>query len=142
MVSLILGEIDACMEVCQHFGYYLPGSAIISQMTLSQRAVNILYALRDYSPVTTSLALLLLPIALYPTGSNDSTIASPEHQRHLSWLRNLFLVTYLSHKINIFIMYKHIGLSKLANFTSHEVWVAPCKSSYSISRYNRPPEQR
>lgn len=117
------------MEVCQHFGYYLPGSTTASQMTTSQRAVNMLYALRDYSPVTTSLALVMLPIALLLTPTDELNIDSPVQRSQLFWIRVSFMVMYLTRQINGFVMYKHVGLSKVANFSSHEVWVAPCKST-------------
>lgn len=115
------------MEVCQYFGYYLPGSAINSQMTLSQRTVNMLYALRDYSPLMTSLALVLLPIALLPRHPDRFAVTSSEYCSHLFWLKLSFMTVFLSHKINRLIMYKDIGLSRVTNFQSQEVWLAPCK---------------
>ena len=120
------------MEVCQYFGYYLPGSATTSQMTMSQRTVNMLYALRDYSPLMTCLALILLPIALLPTHPDQIAGISTEHRSNLFWLQLSFVTTFLSRKINSLIMYKHIGLSKVANFQSQEVWIAPCKLFFSI----------
>lgn len=126
------------MEVCQHFGYYLPGSAITSQMTLSQRTVNMLYALRDYSPLMTSLALILLPIALLPTHPDQLAVISSEHRSNLFWLKLSFVTMFLLHKINSLIMYKHIGLSKVTNFQSHEVWLAPCKPFCSIHLFDIP----
>ena len=126
------------MEVCQYFGYYLPGSATTSQMTLSQRTVNMLYALRDYSPLMTSLALILLPIALLPTHPDQLAVISPEHRSSLFWLKLSFVTMFLLQKINSFIMYKHIGLSKVNNFKSHEVWLAPCKPFCSVDLFNIP----
>ena len=128
---LIIGQIDACMEVCQYFGYYLPGSATTSQMTVLQRIVNMLYALRDYSPLMTSLTLMVLPIALLPTHSDELANISSEHQSNLFWLKLSFVAMFFLHKFNSFIMYNHIGLSKVANFQSQEVWLAPCKPSFS-----------
>lgn len=126
------------MEVCQYFGYYLPGSAITSQMTLSQRIINMLYALRDYSPLTTSLALILLPIALLPTFPDQSAVISSEHRSSLFWLKLSFVTMFFSRKINNFIMYEHIGLSQMANFQSHWVWIAPCKPLLYTHLYHIP----
>ena len=123
------GKIDACMEVCQHFVYYFPGSAITSQMTWPQRAVNTLYALRDHSPLATSLALMILPIALFPTHPDGFAAALSEYHDDLFWLRVSFIITFIAQKTNKTVMYRHIGLSKVANFRSHEIWAAPCKAS-------------
>ena len=127
---LTLGKIDACAEVCQHFGYYLPGSAITSQMTPLQRAVNMLYAFRDYSPVTTSLALILLPIALLPRYPNDTPTptsnASSTRSISVFWIQMLYVSTFLAHKINTYIMYNHVGQSQVQNQESQQVWLSPC----------------
>ncbi|KAL8802057.1 MAG: hypothetical protein Q9182_004070 [Xanthomendoza sp. 2 TL-2023] len=117
--------IDACMEVCQHFEYYLPGSAITSQMTALQRAVNMLYALRDYSPVTTSLALILLPVALYPRRPNNIASSVAGNMNYLFWLQILYTLTFIAHKINTCIMYHNVGLATLQNFESHQIWASP-----------------
>lgn len=126
------------MEVCQYFGYYLPGSVITSQMTLSQRTVNMLYALRDYSPLMTSLALMLLPIALLPTRPDQLAVIVSEHRSNLLSLKLSFVTMFLFHKINSLIMYNHIGLSKVTNFQSQEVWIAPCKPFFSIHLFDVP----
>ncbi|KAL8809572.1 MAG: hypothetical protein Q9200_003292 [Gallowayella weberi] len=117
--------IDACMEVCQHFGYYLPGSAITSQMTALQTAVNMLYALRDYSPVTTSLALILLPVALYARRPDNIASPVPENINYLLWLQVLYTLTFIAHKINTCIMYHNVGLGRVQNFESHQIWASP-----------------
>ena len=101
-------------------------------MTLSQRLVNMLYALRDYSPLMTSLALLILPIALWPTHLGYTDVIASKHPSSLLWLRLSFVTTFLLHKTNNLIMYKHVGLSRVTNFQSQEVWTAPCKPSVSI----------
>lgn len=99
---------------------------------MSQRIVNMLYALRDYSPLMTTLALMTLPLALWPTHLDQIDIVASKHPRSLLWFRLSFVTTVLLHKINSFIMYKHVGLSRVNNFQSHEVWIAPCKPSVSI----------
>ncbi|KAL8784923.1 MAG: hypothetical protein Q9213_003665 [Squamulea squamosa] len=116
---------DACMEVCEHFGYYLPGSAITSQMTALQRAVNILYALRDYSPVTTSLALILLPSAVFPTASSRHTVPYTKNSSYFFSIQILYTGTYLASKINTYIMYNDVGLARVQNHESHQIWASP-----------------
>lgn len=93
-------------------------------MTWSQRLVNMLYMLRDYAPVTNVLALALFPIALYPTQANDSIL----EQANSLWLRRTFLVAYIAYKLNHYNIYSQIGLSRVLNFQSNEIWAAPCTS--------------
>ncbi|KAI4193239.1 MAG: hypothetical protein LQ350_008405 [Teloschistes chrysophthalmus] len=117
--------IDACLEVCQYFGYYLPGNAISSQMPLSLKAVSIIYALRDHSPLTTSLFLLLLPIALLPSNSATTTIVPSEHVDYLSQIQILYAAVYLAQKLNVYIMYNNVGPVRVQNHESHFVWASP-----------------
>ena len=91
---------------------------------MSQRLVNILYMLRDFAPVTNVLALALLPIALYPTQADDSVLK----QADSLWLRRTFLVAFIAYKANHCMVYNHIGLSRVLNFQSNEIWAAPCAS--------------
>ena len=91
---------------------------------MSQRLVNILYMLRDFAPVTNVLALALLPIALYPTQADDSVLEQAESR----WLRRIFLVAFIAYRANHRNVYNHIGLSRVLNFQSNEIWAAPCAS--------------
>ncbi|KAL9071760.1 MAG: hypothetical protein Q9161_004024 [Pseudevernia consocians] len=130
---------DAGAEVHQHFGYYLPGSKTTTKMTWSQRLVNMLYMLRDYAPVTNVLALALFPIALYPTQADDSVL----EQANSLWLRRTFLVAYVAYKLNHYNVYSPIGLSRVLNFQSNEIWAAPymahrCIQSLLPARFNTP----
>ncbi|CAG8981044.1 hypothetical protein HYALB_00008198 [Hymenoscyphus albidus] len=63
-------QTDSGTAVHKSFGFYLPGSKLTSKLDALQRVVAILTALRDYSPITTVLSLLVLPLALFPD-SND-----------------------------------------------------------------------
>ena len=98
-------------------------------MTPGQRAVGILYVLRDYSPLTNVAALALLPIVLLPNTSDEiTTVASGQHQQEvLVGLRAIFLLFYIAQKINLLILYHHIGLSRVLNFQSNEIWAVPCR---------------
>ncbi|KAL8743197.1 MAG: hypothetical protein Q9190_004432, partial [Brigantiaea leucoxantha] len=117
---------DAGIEVHQRFGYYLPGSKLTSQMTWSQRAVNMLYVLRDYAPITNMLAMVLLPIAIAPiTQSGQSLNIPPEFRSHCDLLWKLFLISLIAQKLNTWILYHHIGISPVLNFQSNEIWAAP-----------------
>ena len=121
---LISRQTDAGVEVSQRFGYYLPGSDSTKKMPRSQRLVSMLFMLRDYAPVTNVLALALLPIALYPTQADDSAL----EQVDSLWFRRIFLVAFIAYKVNHRNVYNHIGLSRVLNFQSNEIWAAPCAS--------------
>ena len=94
-------------------------------MTWVQRGVGVLQALRDYAPVTNVLALVLLPIAIYPIPYED--LAAMVAVKGLFWLRSIFLAAFLAHKINNYIMYVHIGSQRLTSFQSMDIYCAPCK---------------
>ena len=86
-----------------------------------------LYMLRDYAPVTNILAMILLPIALFPAQTDEVATISLAHGSHLYWLRGIFLAAFVANKINACVVYGHIGLSRVWNFQSNEIWAAPCK---------------
>ena len=121
-------QIDSDIEVHKRFGFYLPGFLeSTSKMTWGLRVVGLSMALRDYAPITNMLSLILLPIATFPSQTNDSIVS--KHSGSLSWLRNLFLVAYLARKLNNFVLYSNIGLQRLAILQSLDIWWAPCKSN-------------
>ena len=67
------------MEVFKQFRFYLGQTGLTAQMTWDQRMVNLLYVFRDYAPVTNVIALVKLPLLLYPPQEHD--IASKEASR-------------------------------------------------------------
>ena len=95
-------------------------------MTLVQRGVGIFQALREYAPMTTILALIVLPIAIFPTQSDEFATILSQHDP--SWLRTIFLVALILSKSNNIFIYAHIGMQRMANFQSCDIWCAPCKS--------------
>lgn len=122
-------QTDAGIEVHQQFGYYLRKSGFAAKMTLGQRAVNLLYAFRDLAPITNTLALLLLPLALcFPQPSNTTE----DFKIHSRRLRALYLTTFLTNKIYYLIAYRHVGMDRVWNFQSNEIWAAPCKLPVSL----------
>ena len=131
-----LAKTDAGLEVHQRLRAYVAPSALTTRMKPSIRAVNMIYVIRDYSPMTTVLAMALLPFVLIPaTDANDvfSSIAI-EHKAYLIWARRLFLAAHLARTFHGYFMYKHVGLSRVANIHSQELWSAPCKqTTFSIS---------
>lgn len=121
-------QTDAGIEVHQRLGYYLPGlSAIASRMTPGQRAVNMLYVLRDFSPLGITLAMIVLPLAVLSAPQDSFTDFITDDATSLSWLRKLALLLWIAQKVNTWVLYQHIGLARVANFHSQEVWTAPCK---------------
>ncbi|KAF7510767.1 hypothetical protein GJ744_005867 [Endocarpon pusillum] len=117
----------AGIEVHKQFGFYLAGSRFTSQMTWVQRGVGLLQALRDYAPVTNVLALVLLPIAIYPVPYEDLAVMATVEG--LFWLQSIFLAAFLAHKVNNYIMYAHIGYQRLASFQSMDIYCTPYTAS-------------
>lgn len=79
--------------------------------------------------MTTVLAMVLLPFVLIPTnGANDVFHSvAVKHEVHLIWAQRLFLAAHLARTFNGYFMYRHVGLSRVANMHSQELWSAPCK---------------
>lgn len=124
-------QTDAGLEVHQRLGPYIPASTLTSRMRLSTRAVNLLYIIRDYSPITTVLAMLLLPLVLIPIGSADDIFntISAKHEAYLIWSWRVFLAAHLARTFHGYITYQHVGPVHVANIHSQELWSAPCKHS-------------
>ena len=93
-------------------------------------------AVRDFCPLITVIALFILPIALIPTENDGFSRINAQYPR--TSLRVLFLAVRFSHKINDIIVYGHVGLQRVINFQSNDIWVAPCETptlfhySYSV----------
>lgn len=100
-------------------------------MTVPQRAVNLLYAARDYAPVANTVALIALPCLLLPLTS----VTQADHQMLLQQvspksrrnLRYLLSASWLSSKLTYLIIYNQFGLSRVWNFESSWIWAAPCE---------------
>lgn len=111
-------------------GAYRKTSPLGAHMKPSTRAVNLIYIIRDYSPLTTVLAMALLPWVLIPptaTTRDVFDVIATEHRTYLVWSQRLFLAAYLSRTFHTYFLYRHVGLSRAANFFSQELWSAPCK---------------
>ena len=103
-------------------------------MKLSTRAVNMVYIIRDYSPMTTVLAMALLPLVLIPIPEVNDLFNSiaVKHATYLVVTRRLFLATYLARSIHSYATYRHIDPSHVANVHSMELWSAPCKPTFVL----------
>lgn len=127
VTMLIAAQKDAGIEVHQRLGYYLQGrSAIASRMTRGQRAMNMLYVLRDFSPMGITLAMLALPLAIFSAPQDGFADAVNGHATSLFWLTRLAIMVWIAQKLNTWVLYRHIGLVRVANFQSQAVWTAPC----------------
>ena len=126
-----LAKTDAGLEVHQRLGAYIAPSALTEHMKASIRAVNMIYIIRDYSPITTVLAMALLPFVLIPTTDADDVFNSVavKHEAYIIWAQRLFLAAHLARTFHGYFMYRHVGLSRVANIHSQEFWSAPCKSN-------------
>ena len=130
--DLLLAKTDAGIEVHQRLGPYIRASGLTARMKLSTRTVNMIYIIRDYSPMTTVLAMALLPLVLIPIYKGDDLFKSiaVKHATYLVLSRRLFLATYLARSIHSYATYRHLDPSLMANFYSMELWSGPCKSIF------------
>lgn len=122
---LTQSQVDAAIELHKQFCFYLPGSKTTSQLTWMQRGVGILWALREYAPLTNVLALILLPLALLSYKQDEVTQATLK--RSSCWTWSSFLVYLFAKKVNNYILYGHVGLRRVMNFQSLDIWGSPCK---------------
>ena len=121
-------QTDAGIEVCQRLGYFIPAfSSIASRMTPGQRAVSMLYVLRDFSPLGITIAMVALPLAIALFPSDRCAQITHQHAGSFSLLKKLAITLWTARTINTWLMYGHVGLGRLANFQSQEIWTAPCE---------------
>lgn len=95
-------------------------------MTWGQRLVHMLYALRDFAPLGTTIAMVALPLAVHRTTKSGSNHVLIEYERDIYWVKSLYILFWVVQKISNWVLYRHIGLVRVANFQSHEIWTAPC----------------
>jgi hypothetical protein len=112
--------------VHKQFGFYLPGSKMTSQLTWVQRGVGILQALGEYAPITNVLALILLPLAMFPYGPNE--FANITSKGGYKWIWGVFLASFVVRKVNNYMLYTHVGLREVFNFQSLDIWCSRCGS--------------
>lgn len=122
---------DAGIEVHHRLGAYVTPLPATAHMKPAIRAVNFLNFIRDYSPILTTSAMFLLPLVLIPTtdGADVFNSIAVTYKANIKWAQRLFLAAYLARTLLGFFTYRHVGLSRLANFRSQELWTAPCKQS-------------
>ena len=124
-------QLNAGHEVHQRLAPYLSSSLDTPKMRASVKAVNRIYMLRDYSPLTTLLSMLLLPLMLLPTFGGDDVWGAlwSQNSPYLPWTQRLFLVSHTILAINTYITFHHVGLSQLSNIQAQDFWAAPCTLS-------------
>ena len=120
--QLTCDQVDCGISIHKQFGFYLPGADI--RMPWSQRVIGIVQILKEYTSVPRLVAIILLPIAVFASQSEDMATKGSTNQQDRSWLRLLFLSAYLSQKINTHILYSHVGLRALSNMQSNRIWGA------------------
>ena len=132
--NVLFAKTDAGLEVHQRLGPYIRASALTARMKLSTRIVNTIYVVRDYSPITTCLAMVLLPLVLIPVWEVDDIFNSiaAKHGPYLVLSRSLFLAAHLARSFHNYLTYRHLDLSLVANIHSQELWSAPWKSMFFL----------
>ena len=93
-------------------------------MPWTQRVIGVVQVLKEYLSVPRLAAILLLPITLFPSQSEDPSTKRLTIQHDRSWLRLIFLTAYLSQKLNTYVLYNHVGLGALKNMQSNRIWGA------------------
>ena len=83
------------------------------------------YVLRDFSPMAITLTMLALSLAIFFVPQDGVAIAVNGHATSLFWLTRLSIVVWIAQKIETWVLYRHVGLARVANFQSQEVWTAP-----------------
>ncbi|KAI4251758.1 MAG: hypothetical protein LQ352_004670, partial [Teloschistes flavicans] len=75
------------------------------------------YVLRDYSPILTVLAMLLLPLALMPSFTTTTTTVDDDdifhslatkHKPYLIMTQRLFLATHVAQTLHGHFAYSHL----------------------------------
>lgn len=106
----------------RRFGFYSP--FVTSGFSLKQRIIFILQTLREYTPLTTTIALLVLPYAM-ANAEPASVKFNPIHlQSYVAYL-GLYVLSKYSDSITL----GHIGAKELSNLQASDVWMSPCKCS-------------
>lgn len=104
----------------RRFGFYSP--IVNSGFSRKQRIIFVLQTLREYTPLTTMIALLVLPYAM-ANAEPISASFNPSHlQSYVAYLCLYVLGGYLNS-----ITLAHIGAKELSNLQASDVWMSPCK---------------
>lgn len=75
------------------------------------------------------LSAILLPIAFWPTGTNDlSNLVSEPKRRFLGWT---FLISQIASRLNNYIVYGMNADMYAQNGKRAKVWTVPCKFTFS-----------
>ena len=81
---------------------------------------------RELTSITTTLGLVLLPSTLLSTAISSDTIGLPSGDYSL--LLGMLLLTFFAGKLNDYVFYRHVGLTRLSTYQSLNTWSAPCES--------------
>ena len=111
--------------MARKFRFYLPGHEVSANFTLPQRLSLGVDALVEYTAFLVCLSMVLLPIAIWPTGTSDfSKIISESHYRVLGWA---FLISHFAGRLNNYIVYGMAADVYLQNGKRAKFWTVPCK---------------
>lgn len=119
-------QTDGSMLVTRFFSCFLPWSQPAKKMSVGQRSTAIVHTVSKLATVTLTLALLLLPLGLWPTKSNDYEVLVL--RTDMRTLRALFLTAYAFNKLNRYLLYgRVVGTKNAAYATRNRTWSAPCE---------------
>ena len=96
-------------------------------MTFAQRVIAFLFATANLASMTNVIAVIVLPAAIMPTSDSamNKVFASDRSRLVLA-----FLATTVARLVNDFLMYGNIGMQRMENVFSNDIWVAPSESPF------------
>lgn len=118
-------QTDGSMLVTRFFDCFLPWSQPARKMSVGQRSIAILHTVSKLATITLALSLLLLPLGVWPTKSNDYEILVL--QADIRTLRLIFFAAYAFNKFNRYLLYGRVGTKNAAYATRNRTWSAPCE---------------
>lgn len=118
-------QTDGSMLVTRYFSCFLPWSKPAKKMSVGQRSAAILHTVSKLATVTLTLSLLLLPLGVWPTKSDDYEMLVL--QADIRTLRVIFVTAYAFNKLNRYLLYGRVGTKIAAYATRNRIWSAPCE---------------
>ena len=107
------------------FYFFLPFSPLTLHMSWGQRLSALLHTISQIACVTLAISIIILPISIFPAHNDKAFQLVSNLDR--SRLKKIFLVAYLMHKLNRYMLYGRVGLKNIAYQARNKIWSAPCE---------------